>query len=283
MDDRLEAVFEHSDVVARRSHRDLAAVFDRALRLGEIERVLPGVYARTRHRAFPEVRVEALRLYEPRAVILEAAAARLTFWPGLEVADVVAAVPRKLVAPDGFRFVRRTVPGHLVQEVAGSRVSVPALTAVDLGADAIDRALLTRAATLEQMREALAAIRWQPGNAARRRVLAESSDEPRPAAERGFHRLLRDAGIDGWRANVPLTPGGHGYLVDVVFAAHRLAIEIDGGHSHDEGSFECDRRRQNALVLDGWRVLRFTWTMIEKQPRSIIDTVRAALDQGSVR
>lgn len=270
-------MFERTDVVARRSHPDLAALFDRALRSGAIEAVLPGVYARTHHKAFPEVRVKALRQYEPKAVITEAAAARLTFWPELEVGDVVAAVPRKLVAPAGFRFVRRTVPEHLVLDVDGSRVTVPALTAVDLGADAIDRALLHNAATLDQMREALAAIRWQPGNAARRLVLEESSDEPWSAAERRLHRLLRQAGIDGWRANVEMMVGGSSYPPDIVFADHRLVLEVDGKHFHGEGRFEYDRWRQNALVLDGWRVLRFTWTMIDEHPERVVETVRTAL------
>lgn len=223
--------------------------------------------------------MKALRLYEPMAIITGAAAARLTFWPGLEVGDVVAAVPRKRSARDGFTFLRRTVPEHLVQEVDGTRVTVPALTAIDLGADAIDRALLHGAATLDEMRAALQAIPWQPGNAARRLVLEESSDEPWSAAERELHRLLRRAGIGGWRANVEMIVGESTYPPDIVFAAHRLVIEVDGKHFHGEGRFEYDRWRQNALVLDGWRVLRFTWTMIDTYPERVVDTVRSALAQ----
>ncbi len=127
------------------------------------------------------------------------------------------------------------------------------------------------------MRKALAAIRSQPGNAARRLVLQESSDDPWSTAERRFHGLLRGAGIEGWRGNVEAA--GTGYTVDVLFRAERLVIEIDGHAYHGDANFEHDRWRQNAIVLAGWRVLRFTWTMIDSYPDRVIETVRAALGQ----
>ena len=50
--------------------------------------------------------------------------------------------------------------------------------------------------------------------------------------------------------------------IDIVSYARRpirLIIEIDGREFHtDPEVFESDRSRQNLLVLDGWRVLRFT-------------------------
>ncbi len=273
----VESLFDRVDVIARRAHPDLVTVLDRAIRVGEIEAVLPGVYARTGHQAFPAVRVQALQLYEPSAILVEHAAARMSFWPTIEVDAVAAAVSRKLTSQAGYRFRRRTIPNHLVQEIDGVRMTTAALTAIDLGADAIDVALRTGAATLADMREALAAIPWQPGNAARRLVLQESSEDPWSTAERRFHGLLRGAGIEGWRGNVEAA--GTGYTVDVLFSAERLVIEIDGHAYHGDANFEHDRWRQNAIVLAGWRVLRFTWTMIDTYPERVIETVRAALGQ----
>ena len=273
----IEALFDRVDVIARRAHPDLVTVLDRAIRLGEIEAVLPGVYARVDHKAFPAVRVEALQLYEPSAILVEHAAAQLSFWPTVEVDAVAAAVSRKLASQAGYRFRRRTIPNHLVQEIGGVRMTKAALTAIDLGADAIDVALRTGAATLDDMRDALAAIRSQPGNAARRLVLQESSEDPWSTAERRFHGLLRDAGIEGWRGNVEAA--GTGYTVDVLFRAERLVIEIDGHAYHGDATFEHDRWRQNAIVLAGWRVLRFTWTMIDSYPDRVIETVHSALGQ----
>ena len=55
-------------------------------------------------------------------------------------------------------------------------------------------------------------------------------------------------------------------------------MEIDGRiHATDREVFESDRRRQNDLVLAGWRVLRFTYRMMEDRPDVFIRTVRAAM------
>ena len=47
--------------------------------------------------------------------------------------------------------------------------------------------------------------------------------------------------------------------------------------STGDATFEKDRWQQNELVLAGWRVLRFTWTMIESYPERVVATVRTAL------
>ncbi len=57
-----------------------------------------------------------------------------------------------------------------------------------------------------------------------------------------------------------------------------MAIEIDGRLHHSSASaFESDRYRQNDVVLDGWRVLRFTWHMLVNRPEYVIRCVRAIL------
>jgi very-short-patch-repair endonuclease len=273
MDPALEALLDAADVVSRRDHPDLAATFDYALRRGQIEPVLPGVYARTHHKSVPEVRIEALRRYEPRAVLLADAAARHTFRPALPVTSVTAAVPRRLRPQPGFRFVRRTVPDQLVTEVGGVRTVVPALAAIEAGPDVVDDALRRGVFDLDAMWAAFDATRRWRGADQRRQLVEESSGNPWSAAERRFHRLLRAAGLGGWRPNHLI--GDH--PVDVVFIAQRLAVEIDGRHFHGEATFEKDRWQQNAMVLAGWRVLRFTWAMLEQHPDRVVKTVEAAL------
>jgi len=63
----------------------------------------------------------------------------------------------------------------------------------------------------------------------------------------------------------------------VTLTRERLVIEVDGRHFHGEARFESDRWRQNALVLDGWRVLRFTWTMLERYPDRVVAAIERAL------
>jgi very-short-patch-repair endonuclease len=63
------------------------------------------------------------------------------------------------------------------------------------------------------------------------------------------------------------------------FAASSWSLRFDGRLYHTGAEvFETDRRRQNLLVLDGWCVLRFTWTMIEEHPEEVIAMVREALE-----
>jgi very-short-patch-repair endonuclease len=240
--------------------------------------VLPGIYGLTGQEAIPEIRVAALRLYEPKAVLTHEAAARLLNWSTGPLEVVTAAVPRTLPDWTGYCLVKRRIPSQLVTEVRGVRVTCPALTALDLGADAIDHALLTDEVSLADLRQALDAIPRQRGNKLRRQLLDESSTEPWSRAERELHKLLRGAGIVGWQGNVTIAVGESDYVIDVVFRAARLAIEVDGRHFHGDATFEHDRWKQNNLVLADWRVLRFTWAMIEKHPELVLDMVRAAVE-----
>lgn len=108
-------------------------------------------------------------------------------------------------------MTRESIVPSLVRQVAGCRVTVPALTALDLaldvGGQAIDRVLRLRRASLDDMAEALRLTNGRSGNAERRQLLLDSRDEPWSEAEREGHRLLRSAGIVGWRGNLPVHCG----------------------------------------------------------------------------
>lgn len=278
-------LFESETIVARRDHPELRKALGRLVTGKEIQAVLPGIYALPDHREFPYVRVLALRKHDPDAILMGRAAARLSFWPELDVQNVQAVVKHERVPYRGFCFVRRKVPEDLVMEIDGVRMTTPALTALDLcldlHGDGIDEVLRRGRATLADLHAAMEQIRKQPGNEERRTFLIESSDEPWSAAERLLHRMLRQADITGWRGNVELIIDKQQYIVDVLFREKRLAIEVDGRRYHGEARFELDRRRQNALVLAGWRVLRFTWRMLEREPQWVIEVVERALGARS--
>ena len=66
--------------------------------------------------------------------------------------------------------------------------------------------------------------------------------------------------------------------VDFAWPDLRLVVEADGFAFHaDRGAYRADRRRSNALVLAGWRVLRFTWEDVVQHPERVVESVRAAL------
>ena len=92
-------------------------------------------------------------------------------------------------------------------------------------------------------------------------------------------KLLRAAGITGWKANYPVGP----YKIDVAFPELKIAIETDGWAFHsDPDAFRRDRKRQNYLILQGWRVLRFTWLDLVEYPQRVIAEIRAAISARSI-
>lgn len=281
--DEIELLLARSGgVVARRDHADLRAGFDYLLRREALVAVLPGVYTVPAAAGEPLTRIQAAIRRHPDAVILGSAAARLTYWPEAPLSAIDVAVRSTVRQHPGFAFSRRAIDAELVLEREGLRCSTPALTAIDLAttecADAIDIALRTRTATLDGMYEALRLTPNRSGNNDRRRVLLDSRNEPWSAAERLSHRSLRKSSLTGWRTNWPVVIGGLAYFIDVAFPAQRLAIEIDGRlHETKEDLFQSDRWRQNALVLAGWRVIRFTFEMVRDHPDVMIAAIRRML------
>ena len=270
-------------LVVRRDHPELGGSFDWLIREGRLATVLPGVYATTELARTWQTRARTLALHHRDAVLIGAAAARVSFWPTAPLIHVEAAIRDALKPQPGFSFCRRRIPEELIAVRGGLRYTVPALTAIDLAtfecSDAIDIALRVRAATLAGMYEALRMTPHRAGNLEKLKLLIDSRNEPWSAAERLSHRLLRAAHITGWETNLPVYIDGQVYYLDIAFKHQKLAIEIDGRrHQTDEDLFESDRWRQNALVVaDGWRVLRFTWAMLRNHPGVFVSTIVDAL------
>lgn len=78
----------------------------------------------------------------------------------------------------------------------------------------------------------------------------------------------------GWHSHYRVD----GFELDIAFPDRHVAVEVDGwAWHHSPRSFQSDRSRQNALVLAGWTVLRFTWADLNERPRQVIHDIRAAL------
>ena len=280
LQDEVWTVLRREGVVVRREHPDLMGAVDWLVRGGRLRTVLPGVYAATEQADDLRVRLAALARWDPDAVVCGAAAARVGYWREVPVDLIEVATSRRGSYP-GFWLRNRTVPDELVVHRHGLRIAAPALSALDLshdGTEALDQVLLSRTATLDGLWHAFELTRGRRGNAARLRHLIDSRDQPWSAAERLCHRLLREAAIIGWESNLPVVSAGRLYFLDVAFADAGLVVEIDGRlHEDDPRVFENDRWRQNALVLDGWVVVRFTWAMLTQHPDVVVATIRAAL------
>lgn len=272
--------------------RDLAPHDQRALetahRDGIVTRVLPGTYLPSGAAADLGLRARALMVWDRDAVIVGRAAASLTFWPTLAVDEIDVARLGVIPRARGYTFHRRHIDPAQVAEVNGLRICSPALSAIELipelGGDVIDTCLRSRRARLEDLWTAFREHPCRRGNAERRRMLIDSRDEPWSEAERLAHRLLRRHRIEGWRTNLGVLVRGSHYYIDIAFTEIRLAIEIDGRlHETDPGIFQNDRLRQNALVAEGWTVLRFTYEMLVRDPAYVIGEIVAARRRAGVR
>lgn len=160
----------------------------------------------------------------------------------------------------------------------GLRSTGVALTTLDasveVGIDVIDRALLTSRVGVDDLLAAHARYPRRHGAALVSGYLRLVADGARSEAERRTVALLRDAGIDGWLPNQAVG----GYVIDFVFPAARVAVEIDGFAFHrDPATFQRDRAKRNLLVAQGWTVLNFTWADIVDRPGSVAAQIRGAL------
>jgi very-short-patch-repair endonuclease len=72
-----------------------------------------------------------------------------------------------------------------------------------------------------------------------------------------------------------------GLEVDFLFPGHRLAVETDGWRYHrTRTAFERDRHRDATLARAGYRVLRFTHRQLDEEPRTVAETLAAAMAAG---
>jgi len=73
-------------------------------------------------------------------------------------------------------------------------------------------------------------------------------------------------------------PDGGGAEADFLYRQQRLIAEADGRDPHTiRKAFNSDRRRDQRLMLLGWRVVRFTWQQITTQPAEVAATLRGLL------
>jgi very-short-patch-repair endonuclease len=181
----------------------------------------------------------------------------------------------------GVHARRRDLAPKDVVERNGLRVTALPLTVLEAavrrngGAKLMDGAL-QRHVELTQLWRAHLRNKGRHGSPAARRLLQAAEDGARSEAERILVKILRDAGFTGWKTNYPVG----GYQVDVGFVKAKVALEADGWAFHsDQEVFQIDRKRQNAIALLGWKVLRFTWLDLTEFPERVIAEIAAALGQ----
>lgn len=90
-------------------------------------------------------------------------------------------------------------------------------------------------------------------------------DDPKLAPQLAFNQPIE-------------VPGARRMIVDLLFAAAGLIVEIDGYRFHrGRRAFQRDRHRDYLLMREGWRVLRLTATEVADAPEASVDKIRALL------
>lgn len=265
------------------------------VRSGEWERGPSGVLRSTDHPVTPRSRIRAamLSLGEGATLVGRSAA----FWwhlTDVAPAEIEIAMPHGTRARPrpGVRLTRRQVPLEdrvVVDGVAVTKKPATVLAAVAalgllLGARLMDQALQA-GVSLAALRKVHLRSAGRHGAVLASQLLVLAGGGARSEAERTAHGLLRRAGIGGWHANHEVWLRGYGQVVlDLAFTEHRVLVEIDGWAYHRGlREFLRDARRQNALVLDGWVVIRTNCFELREHPEEFVRIVEAALVAGASR
>ncbi|MCW3159222.1 endonuclease domain-containing protein [Micropruina sonneratiae] len=282
----LTTVMERNNGVLRqRDHGASRAAFDRLVRSGAIVRVLPGTFVDATLLTNRQTRCAAALATYPASVLwgadaVAALAGTLTGVPFGPRDRVLLAHAQSRYAASSVSWVRRRIPATHRVRVSGLRCPSAAYLAVEAAArdsgDLIERFLREGRVTPDELPAILSLLAGTPGQEVRRRIVRTSLDNPWSGGERLLQATLRRSRITGWVANAALD--GVTLHPDVYVEQARLVLEFDGYGVHSKAEvFEADRRRQNALVLGGYRVLRYTWKQLTEHPETLIDQVRAML------
>lgn len=180
----------------------------------------------------------------------------------------------------------RLGPGD-VDLAAGIPVTSPARTLVDLSgrlaaddlADCLDLALRRRQVDLETVAAMVAATQATYGR--RPQVLGTLLEMRRVAGptesalESRVLRVLAAAGLPLPVCQHRVVVGGKKYRLDMGWIERRVFSEADGFEYHgSRQAFDADRRRDNALVADGWIGVHLTSAFSDDE---IAEAVRSVL------
>ncbi|HEU5301086.1 MAG TPA: DUF559 domain-containing protein [Acidimicrobiia bacterium] len=223
-------------------------------------------------------------------------AAALFAIPGFGHRHLEIAVPRgrRPRLPRASVHHLGVLPEHHRRVVDGIPVTSVARTVFDLcgcvhparAERALDHCLARRMVTIPSCWRVLydLAERGRPGTAWMR-VLLQARGEgyvaPASKLEQTMLTLIRDAGLPPPAREVDVGDAdGWVGRVELVYREAKVLVEVDSRVHHTAlADYERDRARDNRLVAEGFRVLRFTWDQISNHPKVVIDTLRRALGQ----
>jgi very-short-patch-repair endonuclease len=171
---------------------------------------------------------------------------------------------------------RVVLDGVLVTTVARTLVDLAEVLSEQGLADAVHEAEVQRRFDLRELEAAQARAPSRRGRNKLNRVLADWKPPPftRTKAERLFLALCRRHDLPRPRVNTWIGE----QEVDFAWPEHAIAVEVDGGATHNtRRAFEEDRRRDRRLAVKGIQVLRVTWRDLHVNEGEVATQLRAVL------
>lgn len=181
---------------------------------------------------------------------------------------------------------------HDVSTADGIPSTSPARTLVDLSgrlrsddlADCLDVALRRGQTTIDTV-DAMAAS--TQGTFGRRPGMLQRLLEPRritgpteSTLEGRVLRVLTEAGLPLPKCQYWVTVNGTRYRLDMGWSSARVFSEADGFENHSSRkAFDADRRRDNALVGDGWLGVHLTSNFSDAEVADAVRNVLAAAER----
>lgn len=263
------------------------------VRAGRLHRIAPVVYA-VGHRTLDlhAVRLRAVRTFRDDAFLSHRSGGAVweMGWDPTTTTHVSVMHRRGLAPRDGITLHRpRTLRPEDVTIHRGLPVTTPARTIFDIAATepawlaerAIEDAENHRIFDLRKINALL--DRKVPGTKTIAELL-ESVDpnqqtQLRSKLEEAFHLLSRKHNLERPRWNEFV----EGWRVDAHWPKHHLVVELDSAGFHmSRAAFERDRRQDVELQSKGWRVLRFTYLRVKREPDLVIATVERMLTPATL-
>ncbi len=140
----------------------------------------------------------------------------------------------------------------------------------------VDEALLDRLITCESMRRYITARGLKiPGTKVLKEILGDrDSGALNKKLERRFDALMKASTLPYPARQYPW----RSYKIDFAYPDLKIAIELDGVRTHAaDAALNSDDARQNALSLDAWLILRFTWKRVTRDPDGVLDEIALAI------
>lgn len=179
-----------------------------------------------------------------------------------------------------------TVRGIPCTSVARTLLDIAAAVPLRALERPCDQAEILRVFDLEALDDVMKRDPNHRGGPALRTVLtghAVGETATRSEFEERFLALCLRAGLPRPEVNAYLVlDGGDAAQVDFLWRSQRVVVETDGYRTHGTRSaFERDRRRDQRLMLAGWRVVRVTWRQLVRERRELVEIVRSLLAEAA--